>query len=309
MKAILIPVEDHAAMEAVLTTALRLAERFGSYMEGVALGPDLAQISGADFSLGGVVFDERTQRELLTEAYEIFSTFMQSHGVARAQTEANQPYFGWRGDSLVTDEGVGEYGRIFDVIAVGRPAAGIQQPRKSTLEWALFEFGRPLLIAPPQPPAKLGECIAIAWNASPELARSVAFAMPLLLAAQDVPVMMVPGTRLPGPDENELVTSFRRHGVPARTVPTNDTAKGPGHAVLETADEFSVPICSSKAAIRKAASGSSSSAARPAKSSPRPLFRSSWRIENCASKPFRCRTTERCFGIFAPGLWKNSRPR
>ncbi len=123
MKAILIPVEDHAAMEAVLTTALRLAERFGSYMEGVALGPDLAQISGADFSLGGVVFDERTQRELLTEAYEIFSTFMQSHGVAREQTEANQPYFGWRGDSLVTDEGVGEYGRIFDVIA-DRPAGG-----------------------------------------------------------------------------------------------------------------------------------------------------------------------------------------
>ncbi len=47
--------------------------------------------------------------------------------------------------------------------------------------------------------------------------------------------MMVPGTRLAGPDENELVASLRRHGVPARTVPTSDTLKGPGHAVLETA--------------------------------------------------------------------------
>lgn len=235
MKAILIPVEDHAGIGAVLETALRLAERFGSYMEGVALGPDLAQITAADFSLGGIVFDERTRRELLAEAYDIFATFMQSHGVARAQEDAQKPYYGWRGDTLITDEGIGEYGRIFDVIAVGRPAAGIHQPRKSTLEWALFECGRPLLIAPPQAPVKLGECIAIAWNASPESARSVAFAMPLLLAAQDVPVMMVPGTRLAGPDENQLVTSLRRHGVPARTVPTNDTPKGPGHAVLETA--------------------------------------------------------------------------
>ncbi len=140
MKAILIPVEDHAAMGAVLETALRLAEKFGSYMEGVALGPDLAQITAADFSLGGIVFDERTRRELLAEAYDIFSNFMQSHGIAHTPAEAGKPYFGWRGDTLITDEGVGEYGRIFDVIAVGRPAQGIHQPRKSTLEWALFEI-------------------------------------------------------------------------------------------------------------------------------------------------------------------------
>ena len=67
MKSILIPVEDHVAMESVFKTALRLAERFGSYMEGVALGPDLSQITKADFSLGGIVFDERTRRELLDE--------------------------------------------------------------------------------------------------------------------------------------------------------------------------------------------------------------------------------------------------
>ena len=38
-----------------------------------------------------------------------------------------------------------------------------------------------------------------------------------------------------GPDEMQLVTTLRRHGVPARTVPTNETTKGPGFAVLETA--------------------------------------------------------------------------
>jgi nucleotide-binding universal stress UspA family protein len=242
MKSILIPVEDHAAIGSVFATALRLAQRFGSYMEGVALGPDLAQISAADFSLGGMVFDDRTRRELISEAYEIFASFMESHEVARAQGDAMQPSFGWCGETLVTDEGVGEYGRIFDVIAIGRPAGGLHQPRRATLESALFECGRPVLIAPPQAPEKLGDCIAIAWNASPESARSVAFAMPLLVGAQDVPVMMVPGTRLAGPDETQLVASLRRHGVRARTVPTNDTAKGPGIAVLETAKSLGADL-------------------------------------------------------------------
>jgi nucleotide-binding universal stress UspA family protein len=235
MKSILIPVEDHAGMEAVFETALRLAEVFGSYMEGVALGPDLTQIAAADFSLGGIVFDDRTRRELLGEAHDLFGHFMQGHGIGEHAAEPGQPSCAWRGDVLVTDEGVGEYGRIFDVIAVGRPATGIHQPRRATLESALFESGRPLLIAPPQPPKTLGACVAIAWNASPESARSVGFAMPLLLAAKDVPVMMVPGTRLPGPDENQLVASLRRHGIPARPVPTNDTPRGPGYAVLDTA--------------------------------------------------------------------------
>lgn len=234
MKSILIPVEDHATMDAVLETALRLAECFGSYMEGIALGPDLSQITAADFSLGGIVFDERTRRELLDDAQNIFSRFMEKHGIGCEKTNA-KPYFGWRGDTLATDEAIGEYGRVFDLIAVGRPAAGIQQPRKSTLEWTLFECGRPVLIAPPQPPAKLGDCIAIAWNASSETARTVAFAMPLLLAAKDVPVMMVPGTRLPGPDENELVSNLQRHGIPARVVIAQECSKGPGHAVLKTA--------------------------------------------------------------------------
>jgi nucleotide-binding universal stress UspA family protein len=237
MKSILVPVEDHAAMPSVLQTALRLAERVGGYMEGVALGPDLAQIAAADFSLGGIVFDDRTRRELISEAQDIFVGFMRSHAVAEAPGADGKASYTWRGESLVTDEGVGEYGRIFDLIAIGRPASGAQQPRKSTLEWALFESGRPLLIAPPQPPAKpsVGEVIAIAWNASPESARSVAFAMPLLLAARDVPVMMIPAQHLSGPDENELVATLRRNGVPARAVPAHEPTKGPGIAVLETA--------------------------------------------------------------------------
>lgn len=244
MKSILIPIEDHVAIGAVLATALRLAERFGSTMEGVALGPDLAQITAADFSLGGIVFDERTRLELLGECADIFNGFMAANGVAandRGDTRGT-PSFLWRGDTLITDEGLGDYGRIFDVIVVGKPASGIQQPRKSTLEWALFESGRPVLIAPPAPPAKLGDTVAIAWNPSPESARSVALAMPLLLAAKDVPLMPVPGPKLSGPDETQLAANLQRHGIAARSVPIKDMSKSPGLAILDTAHSLGADL-------------------------------------------------------------------
>ena len=63
----------------------------------------------------------------------------------------------------------------------------------------MFESGRPVLIVPPQPPATLGERIAIAWNGTTDTARSIAFAMPLLMRAEDVVISDRAGTRAAWP--------------------------------------------------------------------------------------------------------------
>ncbi|HEY0144752.1 MAG TPA: universal stress protein [Methylovirgula sp.] len=239
MKSILIPVEAHAGMSAVLETARLLARKFDSYIEGVALGPDLTQIAAADFSVDGIVFDDTVRRDIFDEAHAMFETFMRESGIplqgVPGGENAPAPSYGWARNGLVSDNGVGEYGRVFDIIAVGRPGPGAQQPRKSTLESALIESGRPLLIAPPRAPSRLGETIAIAWNRSPETARTVAFALPLLKQANDVPVFTIPGYSLSGPDHVQLTESLQRHGIPARAIDVHETAKTPGLAVLVTA--------------------------------------------------------------------------
>jgi len=235
MKSILVPVEDHATMESVLETTLLLARKFSSYIEGAALGPDIAEMVAADFSLSGAVFDDRTRRDLLDHARQKFESFMTAHGVKRLDASGTDISFGWTGENLVSDNGIGEYGRVFDVIAVGRPGSSSQQPRRSTLEAALFDSGRPLLIAPPQAPQQFGSCIAIAWNGASDTSRTVAFAMPLLKLAQDVPVLKIPGTRFPGPSDEQLAKSLRRHGIAARVVPFGETNKASGIAFLEKA--------------------------------------------------------------------------
>ena len=69
----------------------------------------------------------------------------------------------------------------------------------STLEAALFESGRPILIAPPDPPRSARRHVVIAWNGSTETARAIAFAMPFLHQAQRVVVLIVEGGMVAGP--------------------------------------------------------------------------------------------------------------
>ena len=53
------------------------------------------------------------------------------------------------------DAFLGAYGRVFDLVVVGRPDGSNGQTRLSTVEAALFETGRPVLIVPPDYTAQL----------------------------------------------------------------------------------------------------------------------------------------------------------
>jgi nucleotide-binding universal stress UspA family protein len=243
MKTILIPIENHVSINTVMRCAVQLGQKFESYIEGVALGPDFTELAAADFSFSGMVFDEKTRRELFDEDLRTFESFMIAEGVKRQGEASRGPSFGWMGPRLMTDQGIGEYGRVFELIAVGKPENGVNTPRRVTFESALFESGRPVLIVPPKLPSVIGECIAIAWNGSSETARTVAFAMPLLCNARDVPVLYVPHSKLSGPNAEELTRNLRRHGISARTVLMGDDAvKAPGAALLEKADKLGADL-------------------------------------------------------------------
>ncbi len=239
MKAILIPVEDHSTIMGVMETALLLARRFDSYVEGVALGPDVSEMVAADFSLSGVIFDERTRREFLDHARDAFTGFKSTRADPANGAALN---WAWAGDTLMSDVGIGEYGRLFDLIVVGRPGSAATEPRRSTLESALFESGRPVLIVPPRTPTTLGECVAISWNGSGETARTTTFAMPILKGAKDIVVLDTPANRLPGPSAEQFAASLRRHGLPVRFLHVDASGRAPGTAILDEAQKLGADL-------------------------------------------------------------------
>ena len=100
--------------------------------------------------------------------------------------------FRWRGGPPIEDGALGSLARVHDITVLSRP--GSRGARTTAFEAALFDSGRPVLMAPPQPPKTLGERILIHWNASPETARTILVAMPILRKAKQVSLIAVEGS-------------------------------------------------------------------------------------------------------------------
>ena len=80
---------------------------------------------------------------------------------------------------------------------------------------ALFDSGRPVLVAPPEPPALVGSRCLVAWDGSAVAARAVEAALPFLTNAEDVTVLVVETDR-PVRDAEEIVEYLDLHGADAQ---------------------------------------------------------------------------------------------
>lgn len=223
MKALLVPVARHDRMASVYETALATARRFEGVIEGFALTPALAEYVPVDM-VGGLTWvrDAEADEAAVRQARDAFATYMQDRGVPR-RGGAPGLAFEWLRQAPPGDAFLGQYARLFSATVVGRPGPGEGQPRMTTLEAALFESGRPILIAPPDPPSSVGDVVVVAWNGSSETARTLAMGMPFLRAARRVVVVEVEGASVPGPDAAAVAASLAREGIPAES---RDAAPG-----------------------------------------------------------------------------------
>jgi nucleotide-binding universal stress UspA family protein len=240
MKTILIPATRGESTRAALHTALLLAKRFDSYMEGFALRWSFSAFAGIEAA--GVVPVEAFPRENEEEERQarlLFETFMQEHGVPRAGGAAKGGLsFGWLENAPEGDSFVGSLGRVFDVIVMARPDAGASGLHHRAIESAIFESGRPLLLAPPSSPREIASNILVHWNSSTEQARATALAMPLLERADRVTVLhVVGGNAVPGPSAEHLLRYLARNGVKAEPMTVELEGRTTGEAVLKAAEK------------------------------------------------------------------------
>src|SRR4051794_37218643 len=171
-------------------------------------------------------------------ARQQFEAWMTTHSVPPRPDEPHGLCFGWHGDELVDDDALGCRGRAFDLIVIGRPGSERDQPRMASVESALFDSGRPVLLVPPsvaEQPSTLGETIVVSWNGSSETARAVSFAMPFLVRVRQVVVLTVKGATVEGPSGAEIAATLRLHGVAASALTHEDERRSPGATILAQA--------------------------------------------------------------------------
>ena len=241
MKTILVPMEPHEGMSAVLETALLLAKKRGSYIEGFPLRFGISEFVAVD-PAGSIPLESYRQEsaEEAAQARKLFDSFMQSRGVPRASGAAGglSPGLscGWLDDAPEGESFVGSYGRVFDITVLSRPDANTIGLHNRAIESGLFESGRPILLSPPVPPKDIATNVMIHWNCSTEQARATAAAMPLLQEAKRVTVLTVSGGQgVPGPTAEQLLVHLQRNGIAAKPMTVGLEGKSTGDAILRAA--------------------------------------------------------------------------
>jgi nucleotide-binding universal stress UspA family protein len=237
MKTILVPTQNIAAMNSALEVAVLLARRTGAYIESfplrVAIPPYVVAELTAGFSMAAYA-DQRDEET--AELRRLFATFMQEHGVPQSGTTAEHPSFGWLAIAPEDEGFIGSHGRAFDITVMSRLDADSTSLHQRAIESALFESGRPVLLAPPGSAKQIATNIMIHWNGSTEQARANAFAMPLLHLADRVSVLtVVGGQEVPGPSADDILKQLQHNGIAARPIHVKLGDRDTGEAVLDAA--------------------------------------------------------------------------
>lgn len=197
LRTILVPVRGDGKGQGVLDHALALGRRFNAHLQVIHCRP-----RPEDMLPFGVYAPAAFRDQITTSAKSIadeeerrvralFDDYCSRRGLAVVRDTfaalKDQPSASFSERTGKQAAVVALRGRLADVIAVARPDRDLNLGQ-NTLEAALLETGRLVLLCPPTEVASIGRHVAIGWNGSAEAARAVTAALPILRAADRVTV-------------------------------------------------------------------------------------------------------------------------
>ncbi len=246
IRKLLLPLTGTAAGEAALATALQAARIFDAHLAALHVrvdSRDVAPLAGE--GLSGAMIEEMmsaTEKESTSRSnaiHAMFDRFVAQHGVTLAaptRGEGATASF----ESVVGREEdlVAQLARLADLTVVPHPEGGDDVSSSDALHAVLFDSGRPVLIAPHDPPASIGQRVAIAWNGTAESAAAVLAALPWMQRAQAVRVLFADEYQRRGPNTSELLKYLALHGIRAESAQFRPVDREVGRGLLAAAGEF-----------------------------------------------------------------------
>ena len=200
-KVILLPLTGTDGDRQAETTAIALAKAFDAHLIGLHVRRDvrrdIAAYASADMgaatgldAIMSRMEDEAAARE--TAASRSLADVCAKAGVPAAESPREQSGASYEYASEMGEESdwVAEYGRTSDIVVVGRVKEAAMLNLDS-IEAALMDTGKPVLIAAGDIPPALDGTVAIAWKDTRESAGAVAAALPFLRRAKRIVVFSV----------------------------------------------------------------------------------------------------------------------
>lgn len=225
LKLVLAAITGQETDDATLGVAAAMARRFNAHIDALHVkGDPRDAIPFLGEGASGVLIEqimaaaERDSGTRSGKARATFEAWRGGSGLAVATRPGGEamPTVAWREETGTEEECMARYGRVSDLIIVGRPPADDSGASIVVFETALFDTGKPVIVVPPGPlPLPIvGTPAVIFWTGSAEAAHAVSSAIPLLAAAESV--VVIPSSPGGKPTETEpLVEYLAWHGVRA----------------------------------------------------------------------------------------------
>src|SRR5712664_1348853 len=227
----------------ILEFAGVLAEEHGARLISVFMQPEPAVTPPETFARGkgmlSVIDVHRAQLERIeAEHRALFEGIVRHHGL-RSESE-------WRSLPYLSSE-VGVHAYYADLVVIARPDPAAQTAGPPGLaESLVLTSGRPIIVFPPRGTVSRVRRILVGWNARRESIRAVADALPLLVKAEAVEVLVIDHERHPAGHGQEpgadIARHLARHGVHVEVQRLSSDGEEVGRLLLSQAGAFAADL-------------------------------------------------------------------
>jgi nucleotide-binding universal stress UspA family protein len=201
VKSILVPTSGSLTDTAVFATALAVARPLGAHLDFyhicLSTGEAATQAPHLDFCMGSALhkaldFVESREEQLAANATAHFNSFCTKHcvDICEVPVASDAVSASWLEEKDGAAGSLVLHARHSDLVVLGRPHHVDYMPTM-LIEDLLTGCGRPIVIAPETPPNSMTGTIVVGWKETPESARALGAAYPLLEKAKHVVLLHI----------------------------------------------------------------------------------------------------------------------
>ena len=245
---LLVPVRGDGMGENLLTNAINVARRFNAHIDVVHCRPKPKDLLSFDIRIPAGLREQIEQSASgvadADEAYlrGLFDRFAAEHALQICEQRpwpTDRTTARWREEIGKQPEVIESVGHLVDLLVLARPSRATGLGFR-TLEAALLNSGRPVMLSPPEiVDAAVGRHIVIGWHGGSETARAMSMMTPLLAASERLTLVEVNGSISQAASVEAAADHLREHRYNVSIEKRQSTGSRAkiGQTLLDTAHE------------------------------------------------------------------------
>jgi nucleotide-binding universal stress UspA family protein len=243
LREIVVFIDGRTEPPGILEFAGILAREHGARLISVFIQPEPTVTPAETFARGkgmqSMIEVHRAQLDRIEADHRAqFEDLVRRHGI-RSESE-------WRSLPYLSSE-VGVHAYYADLVVIARPeSAGETAGPPGLAESLILSSGRPIIVFPPRGTVSQIHRVLVAWNATRESIRAVADALPLLVKAEAVELLVVDHQRRPQGHGQEpgadIARHLARHGAHVEVRRLSSNGKDVGRLLLSQAAAFGADL-------------------------------------------------------------------